>query len=290
MLFVLAVLLQLPIPADLQKRAHTYSIVAWDSATGDLGVAVQSKFPNVGGIVPWARAGVGAVATQSLANTAYGERGLDLMALGESAPEALRVVIRGDRGRAQRQVGMVDARGNAASWTGDSCFDWAGGRTLTPAGDIISAGKGQMIFGRFFAAQANIMVSDQTVKNMAEAFQHASGALADRLLAALAAGQAGGGDKRGMESAALLVVRRNAGYLGLNDRYIDVRVYDDTNPLRELQRLYRLHQLYFFESRPEDLIAITPDVVRQLESILLREPTGQAEKWLAAPHGTATPR
>jgi len=290
MLFVLAVLLQLPAPADLQKRAHTYSIVAWDSATGDLGVAVQSKFPNVGGIVPWARAGVGAVATQSLANTGYGERGLDLMALGESGPEALRVVIRGDRRRAQRQVGMVDARGNAASWTGDSCFDWAGGRTLTPAGDIIAAGKGQMIVGRFFAAQANIMVSDQTVKNMAEAFQHAGGALADRLLAALVAGQAGGGDKRGMESAALLVVRAGAGYLGGNDRYIDLRVYDDSQPIRELLRLYRLHQLYFFQSRAEDLVPITPDIVKQLEPILLREPLNQPQKWLDAAQGTATPK
>jgi len=290
MLFVLAVLLQQPAPADLQKRAHTYSIVAWDSATGDLGVAVQSKFPNVGGIVPWARAGVGAVATQSLANTAYGDRGLDLMALGESAPEALRVVVRGDRRRAQRQVGMVDARGNAASWTGDSCFDWAGGRTLTPAGDIIAAGKGQMIVGRFFVAQANIMVSDQTVKNMAEAYQHAGGALADRLLAALVAGQAGGGDKRGMESAALLVVRAGAGYLGGNDRYIDLRVYDDSQPIRELQRLYRLHQLYFFQSRAEDLVPITPDVVKQLEPILLREPLNQPQKWLDAAQGTATPK
>ena len=295
MFFVLAVLLQQPFPpppppapADLEKRVHTYSIVAWDSATGDLGIAVQSKFPNVGGIVPWARAGVGAVATQSLANTAYGERGLDLMALGESAPEALRVVIRGDRRRAQRQVGMVDAHGNAASWTGDSCFDWAGGRTMTPGGDIIAAGKGQMMVGRFFAAQANIMVSDQTVKNMAEAFQHASGALADRLLAALVAGQAGGGDKRGMESAALLVVRAGAGYLGGNDRYIDLRVYDDSQPIRELQRLYRLHQLYFFQSRPEDLVPITPDVVRQLEPILLREPVNQPQKWLDAAQGTAT--
>ncbi|TMI97373.1 MAG: DUF1028 domain-containing protein [Bacillati bacterium ANGP1] len=290
MLFVLAVLLQLPAPADLQKRAHTYSIVAWDSATGDLGVAVQSKFPNVGGIVPWARAGVGAVATQSLGNTAYGERGLELMALGASAPEVLRIVMRSDPRRAQRQVGMVDARGNTASWTGDSCFDWAGGRTLTPAGDIIAAGKGQMIVGRFFAAQANIMVSDQTVKNMAEAFQHAGGALADRLLAALVAGQAGGGDKRGMESAALLVVRAGAGYLGGNDRYIDLRVYDDSQPIRELLRLYRLHQLYFFQSRAEDLVPITPDIVKQLEPILLREPLNQPQKWLDAAQGTATPK
>src|SRR5207247_6379939 len=128
---------------------------------------------------------------------------------------------------------------------------------------------------------------DQTVKNMAEAYLRATGSLADRLMAALVAGQAGGGDKRGMESAALLVVRHDAGYLGGNDRYIDIRVYDDTNPIRELQRLYTLHQLYFFQSRPEDLLPITPDVVRQLEPILLHEPVGQPQQWLAAPQGPA---
>ncbi len=273
-------------PPDGLKRAHTYSIVAYDSATGDLGVAVQSKFPNVGGIVPWGKAGVGAVATQSLGNTDYGENGLALMALGTSAPEALRVVMRGDPRPAQRQVGMVDGRGNAASWTGDSCFDWAGGRV---GGQAVgrSGGKGEVIVGRGFAAQANIMVSDQTVKNMAETFERTPGSLADRLMAALVAGQAGGGDRRGMESAALLVVRKNGGYLGLNDRYIDIRVYDDTNPLRELARLYRLHRLYFFTSRPEDLLALTPTIVRQLEPILLREPLHQPQKWLDAPQGVA---
>src|SRR5436309_2668646 len=198
MLLVLAsVALQQPNlrPPDLLKRAHTYSIVAYDSATGDLGVAVQSKFPNVGGIVPWAKAGVGAVATQSLGNTDYGDKGLELMALGASAPDAMRIVMRSDARTSQRQVGMVDVRGRAASWTGDSCFDWAGGRTGGPSGEIIAAGKGQMIVGRGFAAQANIMVSDQTVKNMADAFTKATGSLADRLLAALVAGQAGGGGR-----------------------------------------------------------------------------------------------
>jgi uncharacterized Ntn-hydrolase superfamily protein len=273
-------------PRDLLKRAHTYSIVAYDSATGDLGVAVQSKFPNVGGIVPWARTGIGAVATQSLGNTDYGERGLALLALGVTAPEALRTVMRSDPRPAQRQVGMVDAPGNAASWTGDSCFDWAGGRT---GGQAIgrSGGKGVVIEGRGYAAQANIMVSDQTVKNLAETFERTRGSLADRLMAALAAGQAGGGDRRGMESAALLVVRANAGYLGANDRYIDIRVYDDTNPLRELARLYQLHQLYFFTSRPEDLVPITPAIVRQLEPILEREPVNQPEKWLDRTQGVA---
>jgi uncharacterized Ntn-hydrolase superfamily protein len=276
-------------PPDLLKRAHTYSIVAYDSVNGDLGVAVQSKFPNVGGIVPWAKAGVGAVATQSLGNTDYGEKGLELMALGASAPEVMAMVMRSDPRPAQRQVGIVDARGNAASWTGDSCFDWAGGRVGGQAGGR-PGGKGAIIAGRGFAAQANIMVSDQTVKNMADAFQRAPGTLADRLMAALVAGQAGGGDRRGMESAALLVVRKNGGYLALNDRYIDIRVYDDTNPLRELARLYQLHQLYFFTSRPEDLLPITPDVVRRLEPILLREPLHQPEKWLEAPQGVANQR
>ncbi|HWZ29324.1 MAG TPA: DUF1028 domain-containing protein [Gemmatimonadales bacterium] len=291
LLLVLALQTPVPLPTtappDFTKRAHTYSIVAYDSATGDLGIAVESKFPNVGGIVPWARAGVGAVASQSLGNTHFGNEGLDLIAQGATAPEAMRIVMRSDSRTTQRQVGMVDAMGNAASWTGDSCFDWAGGRTLAPDGTIILGGKGQMIVGHGFAAQANIMVSDQTVKNLADAFRAAKGSLADRLMAALVAGQAGGGDKRGMESAALLVVRKNGGYLGNNDRYIDIRVYDDTNPIRELQRLYRLHQLYFFTSKPEDLITITPDIVKQLEPILLREPVNQKEKWLSAPQGAA---
>src|SRR5437762_2813705 len=288
MLLVLASLaLQYPErPPDLAKRAHTYSIVAYDSATGDLGVAVQSKFPNVGGIVPWAQAGIGAVATQSLGNTDYGEKGLELLARGATAPEAMRIVMRGDPRPSQRQVGMVDARGNAASWTGDSCFDWAGGRV----GGQVAGGKGQVIAGRTYAAQANVMVSDQTVKNMAAAFERSAGSLADRLMAALVAGQAGGGDKRGMESVALLVVRKNAGYLGVNDRYIDIRVYDDTNPIRELERLYGLHKLYFFTSRAEDLIPITPDIVKQLEPILLREPLNQKDKWLDASQGVANRR
>lgn len=273
-----------PAPADLLKRAHTYSIVAYDSVTGDLGIAVQSKFPNVGGIVPWAVAGVGAVATQSLGNTDYGEKGLELMAQGASAEEAMRIVMRRDPRPSQRQVGMIDARGNSASWTGDSTFDWAGGR-VGGAGATRLGGKNQLIAGRGYAAQANIMVSDATVRGMAETFERTRGTLADRLLAALKAGQAGGGDKRGMQSAALLVVRKNAGYLGLNDRYIDLRVYDAVDPIQELQRLYELHKLYFFTSEPADLLAITPALQRELEAILLREPVGQPEKWLAAPVG-----
>jgi uncharacterized Ntn-hydrolase superfamily protein len=277
-------------PAHLQKLAHTYSIVAYDSATGDLGVAVQSKFPNVGGIVPWGRAGIGAVATQSLGNTAYGERGLDLIAQGATAEEALRIVMRTDTMLQDRQVGLVDARGNAASFTGKTTFDWAGGRVGTPSGQgNVLGGKGQVIVGRGYAAQANIMVSDQTVKNLAETFERSRGNLADRLMAALKAGQAGGGDKRGMQSAALLVVRKNGGYLGANDRFIDIRVYDAPDPIAELERLLALHKLHFFPSEPQDLVAITPAIVGQLEPILLAEPVNQPEKWLKTKQSSATP-
>ena len=269
-----------PPPSDFLKRAHTYSIVAYDSVTGDLGVAVQSKFPNVGGLVPWARAGVGAVATQSLSNTDYGEKGLELIARGATAPDAMRIIMRSDQRPSQRQVGMVDAHGYAASWTGDSTFDWAGGRT---GGTGETGGKGQLITGHGYAAQANIMVSDATVRNMAETFERTRGSLADRLIAALVAGQAGGGDRRGMQSAALLVVRANAGYLGTTDRYIDIRVYDAPDPIKELQRLYALHKLYFFTTDSADLIPITPALQRELEAILLAEPKNQPEKWLSAP-------
>jgi uncharacterized Ntn-hydrolase superfamily protein len=285
-------LAQLPTvaPPHLDKLAHTYSIVAFDSATGDLGVAVQSKFPNVGGIVPWGRAGIGAVATQSLANTAYGERGLELIAQGATAEQALRSVMRTDTMLQDRQVGLVDARGNAASFTGRATFDWAGGRVGAPSGQgSVLGGKGEVIVGRGYTAQANIMVSDQTVKNLAETFERTRGSLADRLMAALKAGQAGGGDKRGMQSAALLVVRKNGGYLGANDRFIDIRVYDAADPIAELERLLALHKLHFFPSEPKDLVPITPAMVSQLEPILLSEPANQPDKWLKAKQGSATP-
>jgi uncharacterized Ntn-hydrolase superfamily protein len=271
-------------PSHFQKLAHTYSIVAWDPATGDLGVAVESKFPNVGGIVPWGQAGIGAVATQSLGNTAYGERGLELIAQGATAEEALRIIMRSDTMLQDRQVGMVDAHGNSASFTGTRTFDWAGGRVGGVSGGRLG-GKGDVIVGKNYATQANIMVSDQTVKNLAETFEKSTGSLADRLMAALRAGQAGGGDRRGMQSAALLVVRKNGGYLGANDRFIDIRVYDAVDPIAELDRLLTLHKLHFFPSEPNDLLGLTPEIVRQLEPILLREPVGQPEKWLKAPQG-----
>src|SRR6476646_3146859 len=222
--FLLALQQPVVAPADFTKRAHTYSIVAYDSATGDLGIAVQSKFPNVGGIVPWAKSGVGAVATQSLSNTTFGEKGLELMEEGATAEEALRILTRADQALQDRQVGIVDARGNAASFSGTTTFDWSGGRVGRPDGTpgSVAGGKGECIAGRGYAAQAEIMESYQTVKNLTEAFEHSTGSLADRLMTALEAGQAGGGDKRGMQSAALLVVRTHGGYLGANDRFIDI--------------------------------------------------------------------
>jgi len=274
-------------PSHFHKLAHTYSIVAVDPANGDLGVAVQSKFPNVGGVVPWAKAGVGAVATQALTDTTFGDRGLQLMEEGATAEEALRILTRGDQSLPDRQVGIVDARSNSASFSGKTTFDWAGGRVGRPDGTpgSLAGGKGEFIAGGGYATQANIMVSDQTVKNLAEAFEHSTGSLADRLMTALEAGQAGGGDKRGMQSAALLVVRKNGGYLGGNDRFIDIRVYDAPDPIKELKRLLALHKLHFFPSEPADLLPITPDLLSKLEPILLREPATQTEKWLKSPQG-----
>jgi uncharacterized Ntn-hydrolase superfamily protein len=275
-------------PAHFQKLAHTYSIVAYDSVTGDLGVAVQSKFPNVGGIVPWGRAGVGAVATQSLGNTAYGERGLDLVAAGATAAQALREVMQTDTMLQDRQVGMVDARGHSASFSGTRTFDWSGGRVGGTAGGR-AGGKGEVIVGRHYAAQGNIIVSDRTVTDMAATFERTPGDLATRLMAALKAGQAGGGDRRGMQSAALLVVRKNGGYLGANDRFIDIRVYDAPDPIAELERLLALHRLHFFPSEPGDLLPLTPDLVARLEPILLAEPATQPQQWLERRQGTANP-
>ena len=168
----------------------TFSIVGYDPANGDLGVIVASKFPCVGAVVPWAKAGVGAVATQSWANTAFGPEGLDMMAAGATAQEALDRLVAGDDGRDDRQVGVVDARGGSASFTGATCMTWAGG-----------------IAGDPFAAQGNILAGEDVVGELARAFAQTEGDLCDRLLAALVAGDAAGGDRRGRQSAALLVVR-----------------------------------------------------------------------------------
>ncbi len=199
----------------------TFSIVAADPLAGDWGVAVASRFPCVGAVVPWARAGVGAVATQSWANTALGPDGLGLMGEGVPADDALRRLLEEDDGREDRQVGFVDSAGRSATFTGSRCMGWAGGAT-----------------GSGFAAQGNILVGEPVVAELVRVYSAAEGDLCDRLLAALLAGDAAGGDRRGRQSAALLVVREGGGYEGRNDRYIDLRVDDHPEAPSELARLF----------------------------------------------------
>lgn len=229
----------------------TFSIVGCDLEAGEWGGAVASKFLAAGALVLYARAKVGAVATQSFVNTQYGTRGLDLMAAGASAGDALRILTEGDDQRSLRQAGAVDARGRAATFTGAECFPWAGGLT-----------------GDGFACQGNILAGEQVVAAMAEAFVTTRGPLSRRLLAALAAGDRAGGDRRGKQSAALLVVREGGGYGGMNDRYIDLRVDDHPDPVGELARLLELHELYFLPPRAEDIIRLHETLVREIQESL----------------------
>lgn len=229
----------------------TFSIVARDPQAGESGIAVQSKFLAVGAVVPWAKAGVGAIATQSWANTSYGPRGLELLASGLSAQETLAQLISEDDGRASRQVGIVGVEGKPATFTGDQCFPWAGGQV-----------------GEHYTCQGNILVGEDTVLAMARTFEQTTGQLCDRLVAALAAGQAAGGDSRGQQSAALLVVRQGGGYGGSNDRFIDLRVDDHPQPINELQRILQLHKLYLFPPDPADILVIDHNVARELQQLL----------------------
>jgi uncharacterized Ntn-hydrolase superfamily protein len=237
--------------------------VAVDLAAGEVGVAVQSKFPNVRPVVPWAEAGVGAVATQAAANVSFGPRGLDLLRQGASAEEALRRLLADDPQRETRQVGLVDARGGAATWTGRECFAWAGGR----AGQR-DARPGEMVAGAALAAQGNVLVSGETVAALADRFRSAAGTLADRLTAAMLTGQAAGGDRRGQQSAALLVKRAGAGYDGSSDDLVDISIYDHPTPLAELARLLALHKLHFFRSDPANLRPIDRDLCLELQALL----------------------
>ena len=248
---------------DSEPFASTFSIVGIDLKNGDVGVAVQSKFPNVRPIVPWAEAGVGAIATQSFINVSFGPKGLALLRNGATAEEALHILIANDTGREVRQVGIIDAKGNAASWTGKECFDWAGGITGSNPGT-----KGVVITGKGFAAQGNTLVGKETVEALARTFQKTEGTLADKLVAAIVAGGKAGGDRRGEESAALLVKRKGAGYDGTTDDLIDISIYDNTKPLQELVRLYKLHKLYYFRTDPRNLIKIDPSICKELQTIL----------------------
>jgi uncharacterized Ntn-hydrolase superfamily protein len=215
---------------------------------------VQSKFLAVGAVVPWAEPGVGAIATQSYANPTYGPDGLRLLREGLSAADAVTRLTEADEGRDQRQLGAVDGQGRAATFTGSGCHEWAGGRT-----------------GPCYAAQGNILVSGETVDALAETFEASGGrTLAERLIDSLAAAQAAGGDSRGQQSAALLVVERGGGYAGLSDTLVDLRVDDHPIPVEELRRLYGIHQELFGRTPPEDWIEVDEVLADELRSRLAR--------------------
>jgi uncharacterized Ntn-hydrolase superfamily protein len=211
-----------------QGSVSTFSIVARDPATGELGVAVASRFFAVGSVVPWAAADVGAVATQSFANTSFGWRGLDLLEQGATPEEAMTILLRSDTDPTRRQFGIVAADGSSATYTGEDCVPWAGGRS-----------------GPDYAVQGNILTGEGVVVAMESTFVHTKGTLAERLYAALAAGDRMGGDARGKQSASLLVVRRGAGYAGFTDRAIDIRVDDHAEPFIELGRLLDYAQMNY---------------------------------------------
>ncbi|MCD4690844.1 DUF1028 domain-containing protein [bacterium] len=213
----------MPTVAPAAEPIATFSIVGYDPSTGELGVAVQSKFFAVGAVVPWARADVGAIASQAYGNTAFGPRGLALLEEGLPVDEVLNALMVDDDDREQRQVGIVSANGQAAAFTGSECMDWAGHHT-----------------GENYAAQGNILVSEDTVLAMARAFEEADAILGERLMRAIEAGQAAGGDSRGMQSAAILIVKNGAGYGGYNDVYCDLRVDDHEDPIAELRRIFTI--------------------------------------------------
>ena len=234
-------------------KPSTFSIVACDLEEKAWGVAVASKFPAVGAVVPWAQAGAGAVATQSYANTSFGPHGLDLMSRGYSAEAALAELLNDDKERELRQVGIVDAKGQAATFTGRKCFEWAGG-----------------LKGPGYAIQGNILAGELVVKAMQAEFLAAKGSLPNRLLAALLAGDRAGGDRRGRQSAAIYVAKPEGGYGGYIDRWIDYRVDDHEDPVPRLGELLELHELYFGESDEGDRVHLEGEPLQQLQHILIR--------------------
>ena len=232
----------------------TYSIVACDLDAGQWGVAVQSKFLAVGSVVPWAEPHVGAIATQSYANPRYGPDGLALLRDGKSAAETLDALTSADKDRDQRQAGIVDGQGRAATFTGSGCHDWAGGRT-----------------GEGYAVQGNILVSQDTVDALATTFEgnpHLE--LAERLIECLAAAQAAGGDRRGQQSASLLVVEKDGGYGNLSDSVVDLRVDDHAHPIAELLRILGLHRELFGVTPPEDWVDVDEALAGELRDRLTK--------------------
>jgi uncharacterized Ntn-hydrolase superfamily protein len=231
----------------------TYSIAACDLETRQWGVATQSKFLGVGSVVPWAEPGVGAIATQAYANPRYGPEGLALLREGLSAEAVVDRLTAADEGRDHRQVGVVDGQGRGASFTGGECMDWAGGRT-----------------GDCYAAQGNILVSAETVDAIAETFERAQGTLAERLLVSLDAAQAAGGDRRGQQSSALLVVERDGGYAGLSNEVVDLRVDEHERPLEELRRIYVMHQAIFGKTPADEWLDVDEELAAELRDRLAR--------------------
>jgi len=241
----------------------TYSLVAADLEAGQWGVAVQSKFLAVGSVVPWAEPHVGAIATQAYANPRYGPDGLALLREGLAAEEVVRRLVEADDGRDERQLGVVDGTGRSTAWTGSGCNDWAGDRT-----------------GAGYAAQGNILVSAATVDALAETFEATAGRpLAERLLEALAAAQAAGGDSRGQQSAALLVVKRNGGYAALSDVLVDLRVDDHERPVDELARLYELHQQLFGRTPRRFWLPLEDELRAEVEERLARLGHADLDSW-----------
>ena len=237
----------------MARTIATYSIAACDLDTGQWGVATQSKFLAVGSVVPWAEPHVGAIATQAYANPRYGSEGLGLLREGLSAEEVVQRLTAADEGRDQRQLGIVDREGRSASFTGAECLDWAGGRT-----------------GPCYAAQGNILVSAATVDAIAETFESSTGTLAERLLDCLDAAQAAGGDRRGQQSAALLVVEQDGGYAKLSDTIVELRVEDHELPLTELRRLYRLHEALFGETPRDEWLTVDDALANELRQRLAK--------------------
>ncbi|MCX6576659.1 MAG: DUF1028 domain-containing protein [Candidatus Aminicenantes bacterium] len=219
------------------RPVHTYSIVAFDKSTGELGVAVQSHWFSVGSVVPWVEAGVGAVATQSFVEPSYGPLGLELMRAGKSAEESLAALLKADKNEASRQVGMVDARGKAVAHTGKNC--------IPEAGHFIGDG---------FSCQANLMLKNTVWKAMARAFETTKGELVDRLLAALEAAEQEGGDIRGKQSAAVIVVKGKSSGVWWKDRIYDLRIEDHPNPVPELKRLIRLNKAYNHMNKGDEFL------------------------------------
>jgi uncharacterized Ntn-hydrolase superfamily protein len=237
----------------MARTIATYSIAACDLDAGQWGVATQSKFLAVGSVVPWAEPQVGAIATQAYANPRYGSEGLALLREGVSAEEVIEQLTAADEGRDQRQLGVVDREGRGASFTGAECLEWAGGRT-----------------GPCYAAQGNILVSAATVDAIAVTFESSKGALAERLLDGLDAGQAAGGDRRGQQSAALLVVEQDGGYAKLSDTIVELRVEDHELPLTELRRLYRLHEALFGETPRDEWLTVDDALANELRQRLAK--------------------